>query len=170
MQIKPITSKEYFKGIRIVHFALVAGQVFFALITLFLLQVGKLDMEGQGLINVFIFILPLFVVAGIIASQVMFKIKLKEVKKKINLSEKLIDYRSALIVRYALLEGPSFFAIVVYMFTGELMFLGMAVLIILIFLFISPSVEKAGNDLELGQKEKQMLADPNSVVDEIKTK
>ena len=90
--------------------------------------------------------------------------------RSINLSEKLIDYRSALIVRYALLEGPSFFAIVVYMFTGELMFLGMAVLIILIFLFISPSVEKAGNDLELGQKEKQMLADPNSVVDEIKTK
>jgi len=97
----------------------------------------------------------------------MFKKRVKAAVARQKLMEKLTDYRAALVYRYAFLEAPTFFAIVVFMLTGELMFLGMTLLIILIFLFLKPTPDKAGNDLQLGLKEKQVLADPNSLVGEI---
>ncbi len=167
MQTKPITSKEYFKGLKVVHFALMAGLVFFILVTVLLLQAGEFDMGDGEFTTLLGYVVLLFGAGAIIASQVVFKARLKKIKMITGLPEKLTEYRSALIVRYALLEAPAFFGIVAALLTGELLFLGLAAIIILLFLFISPSATKAGNDLEIDQKEKQTLADPNAVVGSI---
>ena len=108
METNQMTTKAYFKALTIVYFALVAGQVVFALLALFLVQTGKLGDGGEELSNIFLYVLPFFVVGGILGSNIMFKKSLAEAKNKTGLLEKMNYYRSALIIRYALLEGPPF--------------------------------------------------------------
>lgn len=164
METNPMTSKAYFRALTIVYFALIAGQVLFVFLSLFLIQTGQLGDGGNELRNIFLFIVPLFAFGGILGSNIMFKKGLSEAKSKKGLLDKLNFYRSALIVRYALLEGPSFFSIVVYLLTGDLLFLGIAAFIIVIFLIIKPSPEKAINDLELSHEEKQVLYDDDGIL------
>ena len=68
---------------------------------------------------------------------------MKTAKSRAGLSEKMEDYRSACIVKYALLEGPSLLAILSFLITGDIPFLGMTGFIIAIFLTMKPTKEYA---------------------------
>ncbi len=169
MDTKPQTSKEYFKALQIVYFALIAGQVLFGLLTFYLIQTGLFDGDQKELRNIFIYIVPVFVVGGLFGSSILFKKGLNSAKEKTSLYEKMSDYRSTLIVRYALLEGPSFFGIVVFLITGDYLFLGMSGLIIAVFFTLMPTVNRAVNDLELSVHDTHTVNDPNGVIAELKT-
>lgn len=164
METKPQTSREYFKTMQIIYYALIAGQVSFALIALFLHQMIGLDTGLNELRIIFLYIVPIFIVGGYLSSRILFKNSLKTAKSKSSLVEKMADYRAALIVRYALLEGPSFLAIVVYLITGDFSFLVMAVFIIVIFFTIKPTRENAVNDLELNPAEEQAILDLDRII------
>lgn len=160
------TVKSYFLAIRILYYALIAGQLVFALLTFYLIMSGLYDGEQMELRNTFIFIVPVFVVGGLFASNILFKNFLNTARGKKNLYEKLSFYRSALIIRYALLEGPSFFAIVSFLLTGDYLFLGLSGLIILVFFTLNPTVEKAVNDLELHSEESYAINNPKTLMNE----
>lgn len=165
METKTMTSKEYFKAIQIVYYGLIAGLVLFAGISFYLHQLGNYPGSAE-LKDIFIYIVPLFVIGGMVGSNIIFKSRLKEPKKMTKLPDKMAYYRSALIVRYALLEGSAFFAIVVHLITGDLLFLGMAGLIILNLIIIKPTIEKAVNDLELDPNDRNSIYNPNTIIDE----
>jgi hypothetical protein len=167
MEAKPRTMKEYFLALQIVYFALIAGQIVFSLLTFYLIRSGLFDDERTALRNIFIYIVPIFVVGGLFISHLMFKNFLNTARGKKNLYEKLTFYRFALIIRYALLEGPSFFAIVVYLLTGDYLFLSMSGLIIIVFLTLKPTVERAVNDMELHSEEAYAIKNPNTVMNEM---
>jgi len=167
MAIKQITSKEYFRILGILYFALLSGQFFFAAVSLFANLSGAINQEGSSLRDIFIIAVPIFVIGGIFGSITIFKTKLAAIKDKIELKEKMADYRSACIIRWALLEFPSFFAILVYFLTGDILFLGMAALVVAYFISIKPSLEKASNELELDYNDKTTIENPDSVIAEM---
>jgi len=167
MNTKRLTSKEYFQTLQIIHLALLAGPVFFGVVTFVLNRSGKLNSGSNELRDIFIYIVPLFVIGGIFIGHSLFNSMLRTAKSLGNLSDKMNGYRSALIIRYAFLEGPAYFAIVVYFLTGDLLFLAMAGLIILIFLTIKPTPGKASKDLNLNLNDKQSIDDPNKVIAEM---
>jgi len=167
MNSLPQTSKEYFKAMQIVYYALIAGQVLFALLSFYLIRTGSFDGEQSELRNIFIYIVPVFVVGGLFGSNIMFKKALAEAKRKPRLVDKMAYYRSALIIRYALLEGPSFFGIVVYLITGDYLFLGMSGLIIAVFFTLKPGPDRAVNDLELSSDETHTITDPEGMIAEL---
>ena len=167
MEAKPQSMKEYFLSLQIVYYALIAGQLIFALLTFYLIRSGLFDGEQAELRNIFIYIVPVFVVGGLFISHLLFKSFMNTARGKKNLYEKLTFYRSALIIRYALLEGPSFFAIVVYLLTGDYLFLGMSGLIIITFFTLKPSAERALNDLELNPEEAYAINNPNTLMNEM---
>jgi hypothetical protein len=78
-------------------------------------------------------------------------------KNKTTLLEKLTGYQAALIVRFALLEGPSLFAIVVFTLTNNWFFLLISVCIIVYFITLRPGTEKVADDLQLNYDEKLEL-------------
>ena len=164
------TVKSYFLALQIVYYALIAGQLIFAFLTFYLIRSGLFDGEQAELRNIFIFIVPVFVMGGLFISHLLFKSFLNNAKGKISLYEKLTYYRSALIIRYALLEGPSFFAIVVYLLTGDYLFLGMSGLVILVFFTLKPSVERAINDLELNSEETRRINNFISLINDFSEK
>ncbi len=159
-----LTSKEYFKLLSVLYFALIGGQVFFGLIAFYLNNNGSYHPQGKDLKDIFIYLVPIFALYGVIAGSIIFKKKLNLSKSKTSLIEKLNDYRTASIIRYALLEGSSFFSLVSYLLTGDSLFLYLSILIIAIFIILKPSAEKVIIDLELNPGETQIISNPDSII------
>jgi hypothetical protein len=167
METKPITSKEYFRTMNIIFLALVSGQVMFGLIVFFLNQ--TID-PGQGLEDlrkILLILVCVFTAGGYLGGRILFKKRMEAARDMDKLTDKLTEYRAAVIVRFALLEGSSFFAIVAFLLTGELAFLGVAAFIIAIFITLMPSKSNAIRDLELNNLEEQKINDPEAVISEI---
>ncbi len=163
METIKMTSGAYFKSIKIVHLALVIGVVFFTLISVFL-QFNGFGTVGHELTNILLIVVPIIALVGVFASAFLFKKKLNGINGRSNLKEKMEDYRSALIVKLALIEGPSFFTIIAFLLTGNYIFLGIAVMLIIVFLIYKPSQTKFINDLELTNKELDLINNADAVI------
>jgi tellurite resistance protein TehA-like permease len=137
------TSREYFRTLNILFFALVAGQFFFAIIIIFLNLTGIENEQGKDIKQILLLLVPILIVGSIYASQMVFKSKLSLIKNKTLLKEKMFEYRSACIIRWAILELPGFLSLVICFWTGDLLFLGMTAIVIAYFITIRPGVEKA---------------------------
>lgn len=137
-----MTSKEFFKAIQIIHLALMTGVILLGIFA-FYFHYSGLNMEGGKEMNFgLIYVVPVFALGGILASNLVFKQKLKDCIAKPTLKEKMTNYRSALIIKFAFIEGSSLFAVVAYLLTGNLIYLGFAVLLLIVFLAYRPTKEK----------------------------
>lgn len=160
-----MTSKDFFKSVQIIHLALITGVIILGIFAYSFHYIG-IEMEGGKDLNFdLIYVVPVFAIAGIIASNLVFKQKLKECIARPNLKEKLNCYRSALIIKFALIEGSSFFALVAFLLTGDLLYLGFAAILVVVFITYIPSKEKSIVDLELNQTEKQIIYDADAIID-----
>jgi MFS family permease len=164
MITQKLTSKENFKSMLVIWLSLIGGQVFFGLIAFYLNNNGSYYPQGKDLKDIFIYLVPVFAIYGLVAGSIIFKKRLNSSKNKTSLLEKLNDYRAALIIRYALLEGATFFSLVSYLMTGDQLFLYISILIIAMFIILKPSAEKVINDMELNPNERQMISNPNSQI------
>ena len=79
-----------------------------------------------------------------------------------DLGQKLIDYRSATITRFALVEAPSLFAIVTYFLTSDILFLFYTGLSLVLFFYNRPTPEKTAEDLNLDPTERVKINNPDS--------
>jgi hypothetical protein len=170
MKTKTQTSKEYFNMITSIYVALIVMQLIFGVIAYLYIMTGGSLTEGQEMRKTLIYVVPLLVIAGFSGGNIFMKSKLDKMKIKSRLVEKMPEYRAATIIRYAMLEFPFFFSIVAYVLTKDLLFLGFGAIIILIFLTIRPTRERAIQDLELNQKEQDKINDPNVTIAELKVK
>jgi hypothetical protein len=146
--------KPEIRTFRLIHFAMVIGQFFFIAIVLFLVFTSKLEENNNDLNAVFICLVPFLAVVGLISSISTFRIRLRVARSEPVLIEKLTEYRSALIIRYAIIEGVSIFSIVISMVTGKLLYLGIAAILVLYFLALAPTAERVAHDLELTPDDK----------------
>jgi len=151
-----MTSRNFFKANQIVHIAFIIGLVFFALISFFL-QLQGFGSLGQEFNRASVFIVPVIAICGIIASKLTFKRKLNDCIGKTSLKDKLTEYRSALIIKFAIIEVATFITILSYLLTGDLILLAIVGFLIIVFATYRPSKEKLFLDLELSQPEKQLL-------------
>ncbi|MAY83800.1 MAG: hypothetical protein CMP59_06655 [Flavobacteriales bacterium] len=170
MQVQKQTSKEYLRGLSIVHAALLFGQIIFLALMLFINSTQIVDNSLEDLNEIFLILVPLVAIAGILGGKFLTQNKLESIKAKSDLNEKLDLYRGALIVKLALLEGPSFFGIICYYLTGDYIYAGIAALIIIIFFTYRPTKESIVKDLELDREEKSLLDNPEAIVTEVKVR
>jgi MFS family permease len=168
MSIQKQTSKQYFRSLTILYFGLLIGQVAFAAITLYL-NLELLFQPDDSLRDIFIYIVPIFVVNGFATGHLIYKSRLKKIKKHNSLTSKMGEYRGAMIIRLAMLEGASLFAIVVYLLTADLIFIAMSGLIIAFFIILRPTSDKISMDLELNSTEKLQIENPNEIIAEFET-
>jgi hypothetical protein len=156
------TPEGFLKSISIIHLALLAGQVIFGIVAY--AQSGKIYFGIHNMDSVFIYIVPLVAIGGFMGGYLTFKKQLADIRNKKSLGEKVMAYQTALIIRYALLEGPSLLAIVTYMEDGNLFFLAIAGLLMLYFLFLRPTMEKVENDLDLNFTERIEFLDKDEEI------
>lgn len=112
-------------------------------------------------------LVPIFFLVTYFLGNLVVNKRIKLAKEDKQLKNKLEIYRSANIIKYAMLEGTAFFAIITYLLTGELLLLGFAVMMMLLFATYYPSKEKLIKELELNREEQAILEDPMAVVAEV---
>jgi hypothetical protein len=156
------TPEGFIKSISVIHLALLAGQVVFGIVAFG--QSGKAYFGIRNTGDVLIFIVPVVAIAGFLAAYVLFQQQLIALRSKASLGEKIIGYQTALIVRFALLEGPSLLAIVAYLANGNLFYLAIAGLLVFYFISLRPTLEKVENDLELNFTERIEFLDNDEVI------
>lgn len=157
----PSNTGAYVKTLRIIFAALIAGLLFFAIVAVFLRQTGAFN-ETFPYEILFLLIVALFAVSSVGAGLFIFNKSLAAIREKGNLNDKLLDYRSALIVKYATTEAPSFFAIIAYLLTGSFIILGIGLAIIAYFTSMWPTAEKIAAEMNLNPDEKAKLENPGS--------
>lgn len=140
------------------------GVLIFGIIAAALLSIGFKAERGEGLGQILIFLVPVFGAAGIVFNRTTYQKQLQGCRTKPGIAEKLEAYRSVLIIRFARVEGPAFFAIIACLLTGNFLFMFIAGLLLLELWTYRPAIDKAGIDLELGPREKQALNESDGVM------
>lgn len=130
--------KEYQKSLAIIYFAMLVGQIFFVLISLGIHNYGGGMADDQLRIIGFIAV-PVLILAGFVSSRFFYVRLVKKARIEQDVDEKFNKYRTAVIVRLGLLETPGIFAIIIFLLTGERMFLGFLGILLFYFVTLFPS-------------------------------
>lgn len=160
-QLEKLSLHELFRANNILWIALVMGPIFIAIV-LFVMSNSHPEFYSQEAFmkSPFMIIAVAFTAFGVFASGFIYKKKIDEANT-LGLSgakEKMMHYRSALILQCALLEGPTLMCIV-FMFIGNnFYFLLLAAILISFQLRTRPSIDKFKNDMQLTSAEKQELS------------
>ena len=126
------------KVAKLIHLALLMG----LLLAYFLL--GNLDNVTPSTIDMASMVYVLIPLGAIAASFILFKSLVSKIDPKLPLEEKIVPYQSALIVRWAILEGAAF--VILFLKPDFILF---GFLIIIYFMTLRPTKEKLESDLNL---------------------
>lgn len=142
----------YIKTISIIHFALIAGQVIFALAAFSVTKNVHFDKRSTG--DPLFLVVPAVYFCSIFAGRFIFQKLTASLEGKATLKEKLDGYQTALIVRDALFEAPSLFAIVAFLTSGNLFYFIYTGFAVASMISLRPTREKIEDELKLSFEEK----------------
>lgn len=170
MEVIKQTTKEYFKVLSIVHMALVMGPIFGGLISV-MLSINKITIidQDESFYKVLLYVVSAFYAIGLIANPYIFRSKLASIKNNQDLGHKISNYRSALITRYALIEGLAYFSLVATFITSRFIFLAYLAFSVLLLIYWRPTKENLIADLELNRDETGIINNPDAVISVVTT-
>ena len=157
-----LTPAKYLKINTVIHLALISGVTLFSVIAFALIENRELRWNDTD--DIFFFIVPIAAISGIILGNILYKKGLESLVDKNSLKEKLTGFQTVLIIKYALLEGPSLIGVVAFFSTGNLLYLLISGVLIIYFFLQRPSKEKIMNDLDLSGALKDQFNDTNGVI------
>ena len=136
-----ILVEKTFRTNDIIFFAILAGQIIYFLIGLYLIQSGST--EGmESLKTIFMFVTPVVVLSSILAAKFIYSKMIFDFDKTQPLESKLISYRKNNIIKLALFEGANIFNISVMIITADYFFAALFIIIMILFFFNRPTKEK----------------------------
>jgi magnesium-transporting ATPase (P-type) len=144
--------KQLFTSLKIIYLGLVMGQIIFIAIFLFLVYSGNSG-EMQDLSNILLFVAFVLVASAVFAANKIFNLKMSQIDENNSLEYKLSEYRTSLIIKFGILEGPSLLSIVFFFMTANELFLVFSILILGFFFIYRPSNSKIASDLKLKANE-----------------
>lgn len=161
-----VTTRSYFSTLTILHIALTTGQVIFGLVgfTVKLISEDKPMPLSPETLHILQYLIPGLALLSIGASQMLFSSRIKALKELSSSAAQYKGYRSACILRYALLEGPSLIALVVFLLSYNYLFLAVPALIVLVFIAIRPTKKALLQHLQPPYDQQMLLEDPDAVL------
>lgn len=165
MMTQNITVKEYFKSLKIIFFALIAVQILFTLVSLYIVRSNGPLVQDDTLSRKLMPVVAVLVLVGIYIGNFIVRKRQKSPWVDQPISEKLAKYRALLITKFALIEGPSFISIVAFLLTGSYSFLLFTLLILVIFFTHLPTPDKLIYDLKFNREEQEKVKNPDSVIE-----
>lgn len=166
MANRKITSKQYFKTLKFIHVALILGVIMFASFVSFLLSGQDLITDFDPDANIYYVIIGMFGLIALFGGDILFKNMVRKAKIQPALSAKMMQYQSANIIKYALLEGVALFGVVATLLTLSVWFLVISVILLIVLASYHPGIEKAIKDLELNVEEQKQVKNPDAYISE----
>lgn len=130
---------EKIRTLQTIHLAICAG-VIIVYVTIGKFSIDKLKIDTMDSSSIIYALIP---VLAFVMSNFLFKLRLKQVNPKSELSDKLPVYQTASVIRWAILEGAAF---LILFSKPDFMVLG--ILIIAYLIFIRPTEDRINADLE----------------------
>ncbi|MEN9700111.1 MAG: hypothetical protein RLZZ301_1309 [Bacteroidota bacterium] len=155
------TSGGYLRSTRVTYWSIFAVQTIVALFAFLVNYHKPVDFGKFHPDDIMAYFIPTIALGGLIASQLVFKSRVKIVSEKSQFKQKLDCYKAALMIRFSLLEGPNLMVLAAYFFTDNPLYLGMAILSLVIYLSVMPGVHSISKDLHLSAEDSANLANPS---------
>ena len=92
--------------------------------------------------------------------------RIRKIQPTDELASKLGIYRSIVVVRAALLEGPGLFAIIALMLTNNQMYVAYVAVVAILLYMARPTISRTIRELDLNEEEKEQVYDPSAIVAE----
>lgn len=158
------TQPQGFRSLITVHMALFMGQVLFALVAFGVVFFGGGSAASlREYSSVLVIVVSVAGSGAYFLSSSVFQKKLGQIKiDQKSISEKVENYRSACISRWALLEFAAILSTILFLMTHNYIILTIAVILIGLFFKTKPSLEKAATELGISETEIQQLDKPVS--------
>ena len=154
MQVK------FLKAMATIHYALLAGVFMFLLVVIFLVQLNGGGLMA-GVTDDLTLILYGIVYFAALATAgfgiIIFERNMRNAKLFTTLKPKVATFKSAYLIRLALIEGPAFVSILAYMFTGNYYFLPATALCLMMLVQSRPTQSFVAEKLYLNDQEKEDL-------------
>jgi hypothetical protein len=160
---RDITPNKFLKTISMLHLMLLMGLVMFAGFLLF--QFDGAMMPTFDTNDTLLLIYPVVAIAAIVGSQALFKNVLASKENNTDLKVKLANYQTASIIKYALIEGPAFFGILLATSTGNTAYAAIAGVLIIYFILQKPSLNKIESDLKLSGEQRNQFNRYDELID-----
>lgn len=145
----------FFKTLNIIHVFLVLGLAALGAASFFFGVgfVNQFSMSG----DVYIYIIPTLALLGYFASNYIFRKQLSTIDRKESLQSKQAKYQSAVILKYAFIEGPALFAFMQFMNQGYTLYFTIGACLTIYLASLKPSKSKVVEELQLNNKEQEEL-------------
>jgi len=144
----------FLRVFKIIHIGLVLG---ITVIGIFAWVSQKGVSYGIAENDIFIYVVPLAALMGYFASKALFQRMLSAITIADETSSKIATYQTASLVKYALIEGPAFLALIAFMLNGNALHLSIGIGLWLLLAYDRPTKAKLARDLPLTMEEKQQL-------------
>lgn len=140
----------FLKQTRLIHLVMLAGVTMFLAVSIYLSYSGALQLQNDPEFSNLLFLLTAgLTIIMLPAGYILFRKQISAIEHTLGLEEKLMQYRSAWIVKMGLTEAPAFFSIVVLLLTANPWLLIQIIAVLLVMAINRPSAEKIVNDLSL---------------------
>lgn len=155
-----MSHKGYFRQLRLLHTALLVGQLIFAGLIFYLTYtMGAIRKGDDSLERILQVVAVLLSIACLVIGYKRYNGSLRALRSATStpLEERIMKYRVATIQWWALLEMPALFSLVGYFITGNIAFLILALFHTMVFAMSMPKKEVIALLLNLNQAETAQL-------------
>lgn len=151
--------KTGFAFLRIIHLALLAGQLLFSGVVFYLVYAKIMLPSLQEQDKTFQLLAIAIAVIAYYSGNYLFKKKMSQLKENVNASitEKFVQYRTACLIQWALLEAATLFCGISFLLVGNYAFLALGGVLILWFALLAPNKTKIALQLGIGLDEANEL-------------
>jgi hypothetical protein len=149
-----------FAALKIVHTAMLAGQLLFIAILFFLAYSKKIAPALPEMDKILQIVAVLLSATGFFLGTNIFKKKLLAIRDDVNnnsVQEKFAKYRVACFMQWAMLEGPCLFCCICFFLVGNYAFLALAAVLVLLFGLLAPVKIKTALQLGLSLTDMEEL-------------
>lgn len=146
--------KNFLLSLSVMHLFLVFGLSLFTIWVIFQVNSFNTSTNGEG---TYLYIIPVFALLGYFGSQIIFKKMTSKIDINLKLEEKLKKYQTALHLKFALIEIPSFLGLFTYFNSGNALPLVISICLLAYLAVQRPNKENIINNIPLSTDEKTQI-------------
>ena len=140
--------KPYFQQVNLLFFSLMAGIVitflaFQTVLPVLMESVAGLDLRWM------IYAGPISGLAVVILSNRLYQTRIMKARESADLSLKISEYRNSVVIRMIVLDFAAILNVFCFGFTGNYLFVGLAAVVLMLFVLYRPSAAQLVRDLQL---------------------
>jgi uncharacterized membrane protein len=145
---------KYIKTNTVIFLSVLIGQVFLLVAASYLVNKNAyFKTFSFSYNNTILYISGIATFLFMIASYAIFKRNLKSINTLENIDDKLTQYKQALILRYFLVEIPTIYSLIMFVFTKDRLYALYAIILLFYMLRSKPTKENLLIDLKLTENE-----------------